>query len=112
MTEIQGGKGQVPLSPEEKRALYRDEYKHGAALFQRALDQYVHANSPQQKEEFKEVMQKAMHVLNETAQGLKKSALKEQNEKIQQDWLKYEKEGSQAAEKKLRDDLDEAKNSL
>lgn len=112
MAEIQGSKGPGPLSPQEQQKMYREEYLHGAALFQRALDQYVHANSMQQKEEFKEVMQKAMHVLNETARGLKKGSLREQNEKIQRDWLQYEKERTPASEQKLRDDLEQAKKSL
>ena len=63
-----------PIGPQDQRA-YEIEYKHGADLFQRALDQYSKSDNPYQKAEFKDVMDQAMNVLNETAKELMRSEL-------------------------------------
>ena len=109
MTEIRGS-GE-PLSPRDKQ-LYQQEFKHAADLFQRSLDQYAKSDNPYQKEEFKEVMDKAMRVLNETAQELMKNELLKQNEKIAQDWATYQQNESVDAQKQLSKDLDKAKRSV
>lgn len=107
MAEIQG-KGPVPIGPREKE-MYQQEYKHGADLFQRALEQYAKSDNPYQKEEFKQVMDKALRVLNETARELKQQKLLNQNDKISQDYLAYQDQLSAEAKDKLDQDLERAK---
>jgi len=110
MTEIHG-KGGEPISPRDKE-LYEQEYIHGTKLFQRALDDYAKSDNPFQKEEFKEVMDKAMNILNETASELKKKSLTAQNEKISQDYEAFKQEPTnQQAREKLNQDLEKAKKS-
>ena len=106
MTEITGSTG-----PRGDKQTYEQEYKHSAYLFQRALDQYNKSDNPYQKTEFKDVMDKAMNVLNETAHGLMRKELEEQNKKIANDYENFQKyPGDPDTIEKLNNDLDQAKN--
>ncbi len=106
MSDITG-----PTGPREKQ--YEQEYKHSADLFKRALDQYNKSDNPYQKAEFKDVMDKAMNVLNETAQALMRKELEEQNEKIEKDYQTFQKfPGDPDTIDQLNADLDQAKKSI
>ncbi|HSX38172.1 MAG TPA: hypothetical protein VLE95_05005 [Chlamydiales bacterium] len=101
-----------PMTPREQK-MYEQEYKHGAQLFQKALEQYVKSDNPYQQEEFNQVMQKAMRVLNETANELNRKSLLEQNQKIEQDYNQFTNEPKDvAALDKLQHDLDQARKSI
>ena len=78
MSDAISGDHPSPITPRETK-MYEQEYKHGAQLFQKALQQYVKSDNPYQQEEFHQVMDKAMRVLNETAGELNRKALLEQN---------------------------------
>lgn len=107
MSEVSG-----PLGPHEKK-MYEEEYKHSADLFKRALDQYNKSENPYQKAEFKDVMDQAMQVLNETASGLMRKELKDQNQHIAQDYANFQKyPGDPDTLNKLSSDLDKAKKSV
>lgn len=109
MTEIEGSGDKI--TPIEKK-MYETEYKHGADLFQRALTEHAKSDNIYQQEEFKEVMEKAMRVLNETASELKKKDLLKQNQKIEQDYANYRDTGSLDAKDRLNNDLEKAKRSI
>ena len=111
MTEIHGKGDTGPITPREKK-MYEQEYKHGADLFQRALQQYDKAENPYQKEQFGEVMDKAMAVLNETAKELKRKDLMDQNQRIAQDYEDYKSNPTDQVTSKLSQDLDTAKKSI
>ena len=101
-----------PIGPREQK-MYEQEYKHGADLFKRALDQYSKSDNPNQQAEFKDVMDKAMQVLNETAKELMRNELFKQNEKISQDYATFQKSPSDPdTQSKLEKDLDKAKKSI
>ena len=101
-----------PITPRERK-MYEQEYKHGAQLFQKALQQYVGSDNPYQQHEFQQVMEKAMRVLNETASELNRKALLEQNDKIQKDYATFNnKPEDSSAFKKLNEDLENAKKFL
>lgn len=107
MSDITG-----PLGPREKK-MYEQEYKHSADLFKRALDQYNKSENPYQKAEFKDVMDKAMQVLNETAHGLMRKELDDQNKKIAKDYANFQKyPGDPDTVDKLNSDLDKAKKTV
>lgn len=108
MTDIERGGS---ITPREKK-MYEQEYKHGADLFQRALDQYKKSDNPYQKEQFSEVMDKAMRVLNETARELKRSDLLKQNQAIAKEYESYVNNPSSQLASKLTQDLDKAKKSI
>jgi hypothetical protein len=92
--------------------LYKDEYQHGVDLFQRALTEYKTADEVHKKEAFRHVMDKALQVLNETAQGMKRQDLLEQNQKIATDFQTYQHNPSTEAEQQLKQDLDLASKKL
>lgn len=100
-----------PITPREKQ-MFEQEYKHGADLFQRALTQSSKSDNPFQQEQFGEVMDKAMKVLNQTAKELKRKDLLEQNKLIAQDYKAYRDNPSGEVVKKLEQDLDKAKKSI
>lgn len=108
MSDVSSSGGAAPLSPQDKK-LYQQDYKHGADLFERVLDEYAKSTNPYQKQEFKELMEKAMQVLNQTASMLKSSSLQKQNQKIEKDWAAYQNQGSPLLADQLRKDLEQAK---
>ena len=65
-----------------------------------------------QKQEFKEVMDKAMQVLNETARELKRQELDKQNQQIAKDYSTYQSTPTDQIKQKLDSDLDKAKKSI
>jgi hypothetical protein len=99
----------TPITPREQK-MYEQEYKHGAQLFQKALQQYTKSDNPYQQDEFQQVMDKAMKVLNETAAELHRKALLDQNAKIAKDYAAFnDKPGDNSIVEKLNHDLDQAK---
>lgn len=101
-----------PLGPREKK-MYEEEYKQSADLFKRALSQYNKSDNMYQKAEFKDVMDKAMNVLNETAHELMRKELEAQNQKIAADYQNFQKyPGDPDTIQKLNKDLDKAKKSV
>lgn len=104
--------GVGPLGPRERK-MYEQEYKHSADLFKRALEQYNKAENPYQQNEFKDVMDKAMQVLNETARELMRQELQKQNDQIAKDYANFQKfPEDQDSVNKLNRDLDKAKRSI
>jgi hypothetical protein len=104
--------GVGPLGHNDKK-MYEQEYKHSADLFKRALDQYNKAENPYQKNEFKEVMDKALQVMNETANELMRKELLKQNDQIAKDYANFQKfPGDEDTQDKLNSDLDKAKRSI
>lgn len=112
MTDEVSSSGNAPITPRERK-MYEQEYKHGAQLFQKALQQYVESDNPYQQEEFHQVMDKAMRVLNETAGELNRKSLLEQNQKIEKDYAAFnDKPTDPSAFQKLNHDLDQAKKTM
>ena len=108
MSEIDPASVPSSLSPEDRRA-YEREYVQGADLFQRALAEHAKTQDIYKREEFKDVMDKALLVLNETARELKEKKLAEQNAKIEQDYREYQQHPDPETQKKLNQDLERAK---
>jgi hypothetical protein len=109
---VEAMSGIGPINPQDKK-MYEQEYKHSADLFKRALDQYSKSDNPYQQAEFKEVMDRAMQILNETASGLMRKELEKQNNQISQDYANFQKfpEDKDSVDK-LSKDLDKAKKSV
>ena len=105
------GVGQ-PIGPREKR-MYEQEYKHGADLFQRALSQYTQSSNMYQKAEFKDVMDQALQVMNQTANSLMRQELQKQNEQITKDYANFQKfPDDPDMQQQLNQDLSQAKKNL
>lgn len=107
-----GGAGESgKITPEERKG-FEQEYRHGADLFQRALAGYSKTDNPYQKEEFKEVMDKALGVLNGTASQLLRKELMDQTKKISKDYSDYQDHPNGRIQKKLDQDLEAAKQAI
>jgi hypothetical protein len=100
------------VSPQDNNKLYAEEYHHGVNLFKRALNDYSTAQEVHKKDAFREVMDKALQVLNETAAGLKRQDLMEKNEKIKTDYDSYQASQKEDAKIALTNDLDQADKSV
>jgi hypothetical protein len=108
MSNIQGS---GPVNPQDLTK-YKAEYKQGVNLFQRALDEYSRADEVHKKDAFREVMDRALQVLNETAQGMTRKDLLQQNSQIHQDLLAFENAPTDQKKKQLENDLKNAQDSL
>ncbi|MEN9654181.1 MAG: hypothetical protein RL235_293 [Chlamydiota bacterium] len=110
MAEIRGSDS---LSPREIKT-YERQYKEAAELFENSVDRCMKSDNPYQRAKFREVMDRAMHIMNEAARALKQknSSLTKQNEKIKEDFAAFNEDKSPQAGKKLIDDLEKAKHSV
>lgn len=104
-----GDSGSLPPRAQD---LYENEYKHGAALFEKSLLHYSRSSYEPQKMAFDKVMVMALSILNETASELKRQDLIAQNEKIQNDLSKYKKDPTKDHLQALKTDIEEAKRSV
>lgn len=94
MTQVEGPNSS-PINPSDKLR-YEKEYLQSVDLFQRALNEYNKTDDMYKKEAFKEVMDKAMQVLNETARELKRTDLVAQNQKISQSYEELQEQKADA----------------
>jgi hypothetical protein len=92
--------------------LYKQEYQHGANLFEKALLQANKSSYPPQQKEFAGVMNIAMEVLNQSARELKSQTLMAQSQKIAEKYKEYQKNPTKENFEALRSDLDKAKHSF
>ncbi len=92
--------------------LYKQEYHHGATLFDKALVQANKSTYAPQKKEFAGVMNIAMEVLNQSARELKSQALIVQSREISEKYKEYQKNPSKENFEALRSDLEKAKHSF
>jgi len=106
-----GGEDLPPLSSRDKKA-YEEEYKEGIDLFEKALTQCASAPSMHQQEAFKDVMARALQVLNDAAAGLRRGDLKQHNEQISQDFQAYGNRKDSLAQRVLMEDLEKAKKEV
>ncbi len=104
--------GAGSIDPRDRK-MYEQEYKHGADLFKRALDQYTKSENPYQQAQFKDVMDKALRVLNETASELMRKELQSNNDTIAKDYAAFQRYPNDPnTVEKLNKDLDKAKKSI
>lgn len=99
------------VSPRQRK-MYEQEYKQGADLFQRALEQATKSQNPYQKEQFDEVMAQALEVVSQAARGLKRSDLVQESEKMEKDFQVYRQDPSQAHIHTLEQDVSRAKRFI
>ena len=111
MSEIDPSMNPAPLSSVDRK-MYEQEYKKSAELFEKALREFESTDNMYKKAAFKDVMDKAMEVLNGAAAGLKDPKLLEQSDKITRDYAAFQQRETPISEAKLRKDLKEAKKSI
>lgn len=89
---------------------YKQEFEHSVDLFQRTLKEYGKSKSENQKAAFKQVMEKASHVMSETAPQYLKGTDKELVTKLQADYRAFCQNPSSEMLTKLQSDINALKN--
>lgn len=96
----------------ELKHVYKQEFLEGANLFEQSFQQYQQSQIPAQQEAFKDVMKKAMVVMNETAKlCLNKEAQKSETQ-LNQNFEEFENNPSQQSMQQLSKSLDDLKKEL
>jgi hypothetical protein len=103
--------GDGRINPQTQQ-VYKQEFAEGAKLFQQSLQQYQNSNIPAQKEAFKDVMKKALNIMNETAQlCLSKEAQKKES-KLNDDFANFDANDSAQNTKALDSSINSLNRSL
>lgn len=104
--------GPQPLSRQD-RDEYLSIYKRGADQFERALHEYASAQEYHKKDAFRQVMDNALHIMNEAARALKRQDLLSDTQHIREDYLalRHTKDEGEAPTlmAKLEKELDHSK---
>lgn len=114
MTEIQG-KG--PSQPNE-RQIFESQFKRAANLFDDALSNYhdiQNANDPinyEKKKMFKDVMDKTMHVMDETSIQIMKKKIEEKEKELKNDYADLIASENEDTFQKVKGDIQEIKKML
>ncbi len=95
-----------PITP-ENRQKYHSEFKRGAELFRKALEDYDKSSIPAQKEQFKKVMDEALTVMNQTAKVVCNDGKKRaQEKKIEEDYKTFIKDPNKSHFDLLHKDIE------
>lgn len=96
--------GSGSITPHQKE-IYKQEFVRGIHLFKQSLAEYQNSDG-NKKVLFKEVMDKAMKVMNETARAALSKSAQEQEAQVEQDYQNFISNESPQTKKQLEDDLD------
>lgn len=102
--------GMGSISPQDK-ALYKQEFERGANLFQKSFAEYQNSDGPQ-KDLFKDVMDKALQVMNETAKYCLSKRKQAQEMQLEKDYQNYIASGSSESSEKVKQDIDRLQKGL
>jgi hypothetical protein len=105
MVEVQGS-GAVPP---EWRAQYKQDFSRSVDLFQRSLEEYEKADEVHKKAKFKEVMDKALQVMNETAKGALSTEAEKQKEQLEKDYQHFIAQNTPENYQKVTEDVADLK---
>ena len=92
--------------------VYKQDFTQGANLFKQSLEQYQNSNNPLQKEAFKDVMQKAMVVMNETAKLCLSQEAQKKEAKLNDDFNNFQNSENPQTVKDLSKSIDSLKRTL
>ncbi len=96
----------------QMRQQYKQECVQGVDLFQRSLQEYQKSQIPAQKEEYKDVMDKALQVIRETVPQCLSKAMQQEELELEKDYQTYIDNPSPANLKKLTSDLQQFKKEI
>ena len=102
--------GMGPISPQDK-AQYKIEFERGADLFRKSFAEYQNAEGPK-KDLFKDVMDKALQVMNETAKYCLSKKKQDLEMKLENDYQNYMSSGSPESSAKVQQDIDRLQKGL
>lgn len=99
------------INPQQQE-VYKQEFAQGADLFQKSLAEYQNSNIPAQKEAFKDVMQKAMQVMNETAKLCLSKEAQKKEEQVNANFQNFQAQESPENIKDLSKSIQQLKDSI
>lgn len=104
MGKISGDDSKVPS--------YKQEFQEGVDLFDKSFQEYMKSQEPHQKAKFKDVMDKALDVMNKSAREALSNEQKKMNEVLHKDYENYIQHPDQEASSKIEKDVDDLKKSF
>jgi molecular chaperone DnaK (HSP70) len=100
---------QGPSSPQDK-VLYKQEFEKAVNLFQKSLSAYDKSQMQQQKDEFKNVMKKALQVIHQTIQQVaSREVAQKKQAQLDHDYQSFLKSDSPKNIEQLNKDLNDLK---
>lgn len=90
---------------------YKDEFKHGVDLFERSFNAYQTSKLDNQKLVFKDVMDKASHVMDETAPQCLSPSGQKQLDSLKQHYASFMQHPDSQIAKKIQQDINSLKNT-
>ncbi len=103
--------GKPYVSPEDK-ALFKQDYARGVKLFQNSLIEYENTTEEHKKAKFKQVMDEASTVMNETAKLCLSKKGQKLEKTLEQDYKEFNINTSDEVIEKLRTDITEIQKKL
>ena len=105
MTDIEG------ITP-QARAIYKEECVRGTSLFQKTLQEYQKSQLDAQKEQYKDVMEKALQIIRETAAQCLNQEMQKEEMQLEKDYQQFIANPSPENLKMLNDDLQHFKKKM
>lgn len=102
---------QYHISPDLKQ-VYKQDFLEGTNLFEQSFQQYQQSQIPAQQEAFKDVMKKAMTVMNETAKLCLNKEAQKSEEKVNQNFEKFEENPNPQTMEDLNNSIKDLKKDL
>lgn len=109
MSSVQGSGGNIP---EQNIAQYKAQFAQGLNLFEKSLDEYQKASEVHKKAKFKDVMDKALQVMNETAGATLEKQGKQIEEKLNTDYNSFIAKESQEGYLAINRDISALKEQI
>lgn len=97
--------------PPSDSQIYKQDLNRAVNLFQKSLAGYEQSTFPEQKEKFKDVMDKCLVVIHETLKEILKKESQKPLNKVDQDYQKFIANGNPTTLEQLQKDLDSLKNT-
>lgn len=105
-----------PISniPPELRATYKQEFARGVKLFEESLTAYQTTSDDQaeKKAKFKDVMDQALKIINESARGCLTARGQKEEVKLEKDYQSFLNNDTPANYRKLNNDLGHLKEFI
>ncbi|HSW87115.1 MAG TPA: hypothetical protein VLG49_06420 [Rhabdochlamydiaceae bacterium] len=109
MGMIEGSGGSIP--PDIK-ATYKQEFARSVDLFQKSLQEYEKTEEFHKKAKFKDVMDKALQIMNETAKACLSKKAQSEKTQLEKDYQNFIQHDNPETYDKLNEDIDHLKDYL
>ncbi len=104
--------GGVGPTPEDPRAEYKQDFSKSVDLFQKSLDGYQSSQIPKQQAMYKDVMERTLQIMNETAKLCLSKSAQGQEKTLVKDYENYMSKQTPEGLQKLNTDIDNLKEKL